>query len=198
MVTFEWLPPVSWKLNKIRQRGEFFPRQHSSWFSRRSCSLRDPCTQSRPGSHSKALHTQLGNRAFVQTFGTQDSVQKQEMPSPCFSHGSGRRPRRILINLVPPEKHPASHADTLLHICVVCTRKTGSIDRGHGEYFFFIILKQYYSEMTKKRGKYSSMLRPQRLHEHFHIHCQFPLIKTLCFVNCVWLAAGLFGCMNSV
>lgn len=156
MVTFEWLPPVSWKLNKIRQRGEFFPQLHSSWFSRRSCSLRDPCTQSRPGSHSEALHTQLGNRAFVQTFGTQDSVQKQEMPSSCFSHGSGRRPRRILINLVPPEKQSASHADTMLHICVVSTRKKGEM-----ESMFFVGLKQYYIEMTKKRGKYSSMLRPQ-------------------------------------
>lgn len=160
MVTFEWLPPVSWKLNKIRQRGEFFPRLHSSWFSRRSCSLRDPCTQSRPGSYREALHTQLGNRAFVPTFGTQDSVQKQEIPSPCFSHGSRRWPRRIVINLVPPEKQSASHADTLLHICVVSTRKKGGINSGDGEYFF-VGLKQYYSEMTKRRGKYSSMLRPQ-------------------------------------
>lgn len=153
MVTYERLP-ASWKLNKIKRRGEFSPLLHSR-FSRRSCSLTEPCTQSRPGSRSKVLHTQLGNRAFVQTFGTQDSVQKQEMPSPCLSHGWGRRPWRILINLLTPEKQTASHAGhSASYLC--CSLLGNKEGRVNGKHFFLIQVRKNIRVKFQRRGKYSS------------------------------------------
>lgn len=136
----------------------------------------EPCTQRRPGSRSKVLHTQLGNRAFVETFGTQDSVQKQEMPSPCLSHGWGRRPWRILINLLTPEKQTASHArHSASYLC--CSLLGNKEDRVNGNHFFLIQVRNNITVKFQRRGKYS-------------------ISRAICWI-CFWLYAvfepGLLG-----
>lgn len=69
MVTFEWLPPASWKLNKIKRGGGKFSPPAAFLLNLQKSPVQwetqTPHTQSLA---VKAPHTQLGNGAFVQPF----------------------------------------------------------------------------------------------------------------------------------
>lgn len=93
------------KVNKIKPRGEFSLPSCIPVYSPEDPARSETHTHKAGlGNRSEASNAPLGNRALCKLLGTQDSIQKQEMPSPRFSHGSGRRPWRILINLLAPEK----------------------------------------------------------------------------------------------
>lgn len=151
MVTFEWLPPASWKLKEIKRRGEFSPKLHSSWFSRRSCSVRDPCTQSGAGSRSEAPHTQLGNRAFVQTFGTQDSVQNKKCQALAFHMAQGGPGEYLLTCSLLKNSHLLMQTTTSFLCCFLLGKRVNQWGRWKAFFWYMpktILQWNYNNENT--------------------------------------------------
>lgn len=101
-----WKTPP-WELNEIKKGGSSLP--NSIPFDSLSCPLESPW-QSRPGKHSVAPHTQLGNEPLTPNCGTWGSMEQWKRPQPLpFSLGLGSWSKRAVINIPQSRKQTTSH-----------------------------------------------------------------------------------------